>query len=457
MIKRTLMQVQEMAKGHGLAARYEDTVITGVSTDSRKVGKGSLFIPLKGENFNGHLYAQKALDEGAAAVLWGESEENPPENAPVILVKDTLHALQQLAKSYKEQLRVKAIGITGSNGKTTAKDLTAAVLSTGFRVYKTQGNFNNHIGLPLTLLSMPETTEIAVLEMGMSAFGEIELLSKIAEPDAAIITNIGESHMAELGSREGIADAKMEIVKGMKPGGQFIYFGDEPLLKERTEALRFSTKPVTFGKSAANGYYPTNIEQTDKGVTFSAHPFQDALFIPVLGEHNVWNALAAAAAGQYFGLTEDQIKEGLEGLQMTAMRLELSKSEQGWSVINDAYNASPTSMLAAIKLMEDLTGYKRKIAVLGDMLELGESEAEFHRGVGEKIHSDKIDYVFTFGKLGEEIAAGAKANFAEGMVKSFTDKSALISELKSLVQKDDLLLVKASRGMKLEEVVAALV
>ncbi|MFY4776715.1 UDP-N-acetylmuramoyl-tripeptide--D-alanyl-D-alanine ligase [Metabacillus sp. RGM 3146] len=457
MIQNTLGEIQEMAFGRGLDKKFSDMAINGVTTDSRNVEGDALFIPIKGDKFNGHHFAEKAISLGAAAVLWEESEPNPPQNIPVIYVDDTLIALQQLAKSYKEKIGVKVIGITGSNGKTTTKDLVASVLSEAYSVHKTKGNFNNHIGLPLTLLSMPQTTDVAVLEMGMSARGEIELLSEIANPDAAIITNIGESHMAELGSREGIADAKMEIIKGLSPNGQFIYFGDELLLKERVNQNSFSRKPVTFGKSQNNDYYPTEVEQNDKGVTFKAHPFEDSFFIPVLGEHNVWNALAAAAAGKYFGLTEEQIKKGLASLEMTAMRLELSKSENGWSIINDAYNASPTSMHAAVKLVEDLEGYRRKFVVLGDMLELGSMEKQFHQEVGEKINPDKVGFVYTYGALGEEIAKGAKTAFPSDRIKSFTDKEAMIQDLKNHLEKNDLILVKASRGMKLEEVVTALI
>ncbi|WP_338779490.1 UDP-N-acetylmuramoyl-tripeptide--D-alanyl-D-alanine ligase [Metabacillus sp. FJAT-52054] len=454
MIQRTLIDIQQMAGGEGLAAQYEDRSAAGVSTDSRSVLPGSLFIPITGENFNGHRFAEKALSEGAAAVLWAKKELNPPADAPVIFVEDTLAALQKLAKAYKEQLNVKVAGVTGSNGKTTTKDLLASALSPSFNVHKTKGNFNNHIGLPLTLLAMPENTEVAVLEMGMSSKGEIEFLSQLAQPDAAIITNIGESHLMDLGSREGIAEAKLEIASGLKEDGILFYFGDEPLLQERVPAL--SRKTMTFGETAENDLYPSDIVQSDAGVEFTVQPEGERFAVPVLGKHNVWNALAAIAVARHFGLKDEAIKKGLSSLAMTAMRLELLKSSKGWAVINDAYNASPTSMKAAIRLIEDLQGYSRKILILGDMLELGEQEAEFHEQTGEHISTGKTDHVFTYGKLGECIAAGAKKNLPDENVQSFTDKEELISAVKKFARPGDLFLVKASRGMKLEEAVEAL-
>ena len=246
MIQRTLANIEEMVNGSGLDEKFQSKEINGVTTDSRLVEVGNLFFPLVGDTFNGHEFVDKAIELGAAAVIWKEKEPNPPQQVPVIFVKDTLVALQDLAEAYLKQLNPKVVGITGSNGKTTTKDMVAAVLETTYKVHKTKGNFNNHIGLPLTILSMEENTEIAVLEMGMSGKGEIELLSKIAKPDVAVITNIGEAHLMDLGSREEIASAKLEIVKGLKENGRLIYHGDEPLLLERVPSLSFSS--VTFGE-----------------------------------------------------------------------------------------------------------------------------------------------------------------------------------------------------------------
>ncbi len=453
MIKKSLLDIEKMVDGLGLANEYKNIYITGVTTDSRHVGKDSLFIPLVGDIYNGHEFGEKAVKDGAAAVIWQKSEGNPPKGVPVIFVEDTLVALQALAKSYINQLQVKVVGITGSNGKTTTKDMVASLLETTFKVHKTKGNFNNHIGLPLTILSMSEDTEVAVLEMGMSSRGEIELLSSIANPDVAVITNIGESHLMDLGSREGIAEAKLEITKGLKQDGLFIYNGDEPLLQERVPALSIHT--ATFGEKPSNDYYPTEINQQVTGTSFKVNGVE--CFIPVLGKHNVLNALAAYAVATFLGVKKEAIIEGFLSIKITGMRLELIKAKTGASIINDAYNASPTSMKAAIDLIENLKGFNQKIVVLGDMLELGLEEKEYHREVGRAIKANNISHIFTYGRLGAEIAKGAKENYAQEFVHHFENKSELIKLLKSLVQKNDVVLVKASRGMKLEEVVNELI
>ncbi|PMC34022.1 UDP-N-acetylmuramoyl-tripeptide--D-alanyl-D-alanine ligase [Bacillus sp. UMB0899] len=453
MIKRSLHDIEKMVGGFGLEEKYKTLYITGVTTDSRQVEECCLFIPLVGDIYNGHEFGEKAIKDGAAAVIWQKTEKNPPKDAPVIFVEDTLTALQALAKSYIDQLQVKVVGITGSNGKTTTKDMVASLLETTFKVHKTKGNFNNHIGLPLTVLSMSEDTEIAVLEMGMSGKGEIELLSTLANPDVAVITNIGESHLMDLGSREGIAEAKLEITKGLKKDGLFIYHGDEQLLQERVPSLSIHT--ATFGEKSTNDYYPTEITQELTGTSFKVK--NEEYFIPVLGKHNVWNALAAYAVASHLGVKEEAIKEGFLSIKITGMRLELIEAKSGASVINDAYNASPTSMKAAIDLIENLKGFEQKFVVLGDMLELGEEEKEYHREVGRAIKPNNISHIFTYGRLGAEIAAGAREKYSQELVHHFEEKSELITMLKSLVHKNDVVLVKASRGMKLEEVVNALI
>jgi len=454
MITRTLLDVQNMVNGEGLEEKYQHVEISGVTTDSRNVENDNLFFPLVGDVFNGHEFVDKAISNGAKAVIWQKSEKNPPKEVPFILVEDTLVALQALATAYINELpNLKIIGITGSNGKTTTKDMVAAILETTYKVHKTQGNFNNHIGLPLTVLSMSEDTEIAVLEMGMSGKGEIELLSEIAHPDVAVITNIGEAHLMDLGSREGIAEAKLEITKGLKKDGLFIFHGDEPLLQERVPGL--SLKTTTFGEASSNDYYPAKIIQEPTGTLFEVN--KEEYFIPVLGKHNVWNALAAYAVADYYGVEKDAIKKGFSSMKLTGMRLELIQAKNGASIINDAYNASPTSMLAAIDLIENLKDFDQKIVVLGDMLELGDDEVEYHQQVGREIKQNNISHIFTYGKLGKEIAKGAKENQSVDTVHHYDQKDELIKHLQSIVKEKDIVLVKASRGMKLEEVVNSIV
>lgn len=442
-----------MVNGTGLETTYEEVMIQGITINSREVVKGNLFIPIKGERFNGHEFIESAIEQGATATLWKTGEPNAPTSIPVIYVEDTLLALQALAKAYRNELGLKVVGITGSNGKTSTKDIVASVLGTTYKVQKTQGNFNNHFGLPITILQLEEDTEVAVLEMGMSGFGEIELLSTIAEPDAAIVTNIGEAHMMELGSRDGIAKAKLEIVAGLKEGGVLVYNGDEPLLLDRVAKMKDVTA-ITFGDDASSDYYPTSIELKADGTTFTLNKTDNTTyFLNALGKHNVANALAAMAVAKSFDVPYEAMKEGLASLQLSKMRMEVEKAPSGLTIINDAYNASPSAMKAALNFVHGLTGYGKKIVVLGDMLELGEQEVAFHQEVGEHIDKETIDYVFTFGPLGEEIAKTAQARTG---VQAYRDKEALINEVKSVATGNDLVIVKASRGMKLEEVVEAL-
>ncbi|HDR7850740.1 TPA: UDP-N-acetylmuramoyl-tripeptide--D-alanyl-D-alanine ligase [Bacillus toyonensis] len=457
MINRTLKQVEQMINGTVLAEQYEGITIQGVSIDTRKIEKGNLYVPIQGERFDGHAFVDKAVENGAVATLWMKDVANPPENLPVIFVEDTLLALQMLAKNYRDQLDVKVIGVTGSNGKTSTKDIVTSLLATKFKVQKTEGNFNNHIGLPLTILNLEENTEVAVLEMGMSSRGEIEFLSKLARPNAAIITNIGEAHLMDLGSREAIAEAKLEIVAGLQEGGVFVYNGDEPLLTNRVPEMNLATETVTFGDARANDYYPTTVTLQATGTHFKMNREENiSFYIPVLGKHNVYNTLASMAIAKHFGVTWEEMKQGLVTLQMTGMRMEIVKKDSGLTVINDAYNASPTAMEAAFHLMNGLDGFSQKIVVLGDMLELGDQEVQFHYEVGKLIDPAKISYVFTYGRLGAQIAEGAEINFPGERVKAYHNKEELVKDLQAVVGNNDVVLVKASRGMKLEEVITML-
>ena len=457
MINRTLKQIHELIGGLNNITEWESVHIAGVSIDSRKVTTDNLFVPLRGEKVDGHRYVEKVKDQGAAASLWQKDVPNPPKNIPIIIVENTEVALQELARAYRQQLNVKVIGVTGSNGKTTTKDMTAALLATTYKVHKTSGNFNNHLGLPLTILSMEEDTDVAVLEMGMSSRGEIEFLSKLARPDLAIITNIGESHLLDLGSREEIANAKLEIIEGLASGGTLIYYGDEPLLRDKVGNLLESLHVLSFGRSHTNDLYATSIQQGNNLTSYTvAGDIVGAYEIPVLGNHNVMNALAAMLVAKEMKVDQEKICEGLASIQLTNMRMEMVEGANGEKIINDAYNASPTSMMAAIQLMEGLSGFNRKILILGDMLELGLQERDFHLKIGEQISKDKIDKLFTFGPLAEHIAMGARKTFKEDHVRSFQNKQNLIDELKKQIEPNDLLLVKASRGMRLEEVVQAL-
>ncbi|MBM7649405.1 UDP-N-acetylmuramoyl-tripeptide--D-alanyl-D-alanine ligase [Bacillus ectoiniformans] len=456
MIRKTIEQLTDMMKIENDISAFKDRVIQGAVIDSRQATDGQLFVPFKGENTDGHQFVRQAIEQGAGAALWQKDVPNPPQDLPVLIVEDTLLALQQLAKAYRDELNIKVVGVTGSNGKTTTKDIMANLLSIKYSVQKTEGNYNNHIGLPLTILSLAEETEVAVLEMGMSNKGEIELLTNIASPDIAVITNIGESHLQDLGSREAIADAKLEILSGLHPEGTFIYYGEEPLLQERVaEMERQNVK--TFGFSESNELYTLSVEPVKTGSHFTVNTAPSVnYFLSVLGRHNVLNAMAAMMTAHELGIAYPDMKAALTSVELTKMRMEWVDGIKGVKIINDAYNASPTSTKATIELASQMPGFDRKILVLGDMLELGMDEELFHYQVGQTIDSESIQYLFTFGRLGQFIAAGAKNTLGEDRTFAFTDKNELINKLDSVIQGGELVVVKASRGMKLEEVVQAL-
>ncbi|CAM3954762.1 UDP-N-acetylmuramoyl-tripeptide--D-alanyl-D-alanine ligase [Mesobacillus zeae] len=456
MIQKKLIDIAAAVGTGSVSGQFRDVAVKGVSIDTRKIGKGNLFIPFKGEKTDGHKYVEEAIKNGAAAALWQSDVPNPPLHLPIVIVDDTLKALQELARSYREELNVKVVGITGSNGKTTTKDMAANLLGLKYKVQKTEGNFNNHIGLPLTILSLEQDTEVAVLEMGMSSRGEIEFLTKLARPDAVIITNIGEAHLLDLGSREAIADAKLEIILGLKEDGQIIFHGDEPLLQERLAAFSRQEQMKTFGKTPGNDLYPVQVEQTTGGSNFVTNRGSQVYHLPVLGSHNILNALSAMLAAEFFGVPLESMNDGFAGLRLTNMRMEMVEGTSGGKIINDAYNASPTSMKAAIDLVSNLSGFSRKILVLGDMLELGPLEEEYHYRIGAELEKGKVDYVITYGSLGALIAKGAIEALGENCVFQFDDKEQLVAELKKYVSSETLILVKASRGMKLEDIVAAL-
>nr|WP_279017876.1 UDP-N-acetylmuramoyl-tripeptide--D-alanyl-D-alanine ligase [Staphylococcus schleiferi] len=451
MINITLKQIAEWIDCK-IDSQYLDVEIKGVTIDSRKIEKGQLFIPFKGENVDGHQYAEQALRDGAGATFFeAQNSVEFPQAGPVIVVSDTLVALQQLAKAYLQYVSPTVIAVTGSNGKTTTKDMIENVLAGHYRVQKTQGNYNNEIGMPLTILNLNKDTEISILEMGMSGFHEIELLSTIAQPDFAIITNIGESHLQDLGSREGIAKAKFEIVKGLKPGGYFIYDGDEPLLQPHVDTLE-SAKVISIGRNASNDVQCEIVSHHDEGIVFKLND-NEQYSIPVLGEHNMRNAAIAITVARALNIQHDEIQQQLNQLQLTDMRMQKFKAKNGALIINDAYNASPTSMKAAIETLTLLEG--NKILILGDVLELGAQSKIMHASVGQYLDGKGINGLYTFGEAAMEIHEKGKHHVDEAI--HFDTKEKMIRYLTSIVDQGDVVLVKASRGMRLEEVVEALV
>lgn len=435
---------------------FGDVLVTGISIDTRTIQKGDLFVPFRGEQVNGHKFVEQAFAKGASASLWMKDEPNPPAGVPLLFVDDAEQALQQMARSYRAEHKAKFIGITGSNGKTSSKDILASTLSPFFKVQKTIGNFNNQLGLPITILQLDEDTEVAVLEMGMSGFGEIALLTNLAKPHFAVITNIGEAHMQDLGSREGIAKAKFEIVEGLGEDGILFYDGDEPLLQSLV-ASKPSLQVKSFGLEEKNTLYATNIEETENGSRFSVHgAIEGAFTISVLGKHQVKNTLGAMLIAQALGLSNEQIRQALQHVKLTDMRMQLVPGTNGALFINDAYNAAPTSMKAALQFIHISNLRPEKWLVLGDMLELGDNEQQFHAALAEEIDPTVIQYVCLYGPrmqfLAEKLAAKMEPT---RLIYSKDDYKPIIEKLKNDAGEQSLILLKGSRGMKLENVLQA--
>ena len=420
-----------------------------VCTDTRKITHGSLFIAIKGENFDGHDFAAKAIESGAKAVI---CEKDCGLGESQILVESTRQALLDLAGYYRSLFNIPVIGITGSVGKTTTKEMTHAVMSSKYNTLKNEGNLNNEIGVPLTLFRLEKTHEAAVIEMGMSGFEEISRMTKAVKPDVAIISNIGVSHIEKLGSREGILKAKLEILEGMKADAPLILNADDDMLI----TVNGGSHPVTYygienEKSMYKAFEITSKEdETELTVGFGGATGRVSLPFP--GRHNVYNALAAVAAGSFFGVDALDGFEALKGYVPAGMRQRINK-KCGITFIEDCYNASPDSQAAALAVLGGMNA-KRKIAVIGDMLELGDVSEGAHYGVGTKAAENNIDTVFTYGQRSLQTARGAidgKVPF----VKSFDEKEILAAELASYLEEGDAVLFKASRGMKLEDVIFA--
>lgn len=443
-------KIEQVAKWLDVKTNLKDIEITGVSINTRTLKKGDLFVPFRGEKVNGHQYVRHAIEAGASAALWQRDEPSPPDDLPILIVDDCQKALQEMARAYRDELPVTVIGITGSNGKTSTKDLVASVLKPYFKVQKTQGNFNNELGLPLTILSLEEDTKFAVLEMGMSGYGQIEFLSELARPDYAVITNIGEAHMQDLGSREGIAQAKFEITAGLETHGKLFYDGDEPLLKPFVENF---PQAVSFGFDDNNELTVTDIRATENGSTFMVSGIIDATFtIPVLGDHQVKNTLSAILIALEAGLTEEDIRKSLKDAALTDMRMQMVPAKDGATFINDAYNAAPSSMKAALNFIRETTMKDDKWIVLGDMLELGDQEQEYHEAIAKSINSE-INGVCLYGPRMEWLYTKLQDTFEGKLIWSKDDYQPIIDFLDKSISAKSVILVKGSRGMALENII----
>ena len=428
-----------------------DNHITGVSIDSRSVTKNSLFIPIKGLNVNGHSFIKDAIKNGAAATLWNMDEPNPPGDIAVILVEDTVKGLQELSRYYRNKLNTKIVGVTGSNGKTSTKDITAAILSQKYKTQKTIGNYNTEIGVPFTLLSLDEDCETAVIEMGMEKKGEIEFLTDLVQPDIAILTSVSSVHIDNFPSIEDIAKAKLEIVKGIKDGGLFIYFGDDSLIEKtlRDTEIKESIRRQTFGLNNNNTIWLKDFKQSLEGITISvSHEILDELSIDMLGRHQALNAMAAILAAREFGMNPEEIRSGLMNIEKTGLRNEIISINK-CNILNDCYKSNPASVNAALDIFE-LFSSKKKIAVLGDMLGYREMSHDIHYSVGKNLSRHHIDELVTIGQEAKFIAKAARENTTIKTIVEFDTKEEAALYLKKYIKEDCTILIKGSRFLKLE-------
>ncbi|MBR4382072.1 MAG: UDP-N-acetylmuramoyl-tripeptide--D-alanyl-D-alanine ligase [Selenomonadaceae bacterium] len=423
-----------------------------VSTDSRKIKGGELFVAIKGENMNGESFAGDAIKKGASAVMVSKTAKRIPEGV-VLKVDDTLIAYREIAGAWRNRFDLPIVAVTGSNGKTTTKDLTAAALTGLGNVLKTAANFNNEIGVPLTLLELDENHKAAVVEIGMRGLGQIEALAKFVKPTIGIVTNVNETHIELLGSIENIAKAKGELVRAIPSGGTVILNADDSkvaamknFVNEGVRVLNYSIEDSSvdfFAKNILIGNVSTEFIMSFRGKEYDFE-------IPMLGRHNVSNALAAIAAGYAVGLTVPEVQRGFSSLTTTKMRYEVIRRD-GLTIVNDAYNASPASMRVAIRTTAEVYDGK-KFAVLGDMLELGSLSEKVHREIGEELVENKFDTLIAIGKLGKFIADGARdAGMKEVYVVDRHEDAA--KKILELVRDGDTILFKASHTMHMEKII----
>lgn len=448
----TLPRIAEACSGQLMnSTGYDGREAAGVVLDSRQTEKDYLFIATVGERVDGHNYIRDVFDQGALAVV---CEKVPNEPAgPYILVENSLNALKDIAAWYRRQLNIKVVGITGSVGKTSTKEFISSVLAQKFRVLKTEGNYNNEVGLPLTILKIREEHEVAVLEMGISNFGEMHRLSRIAKPDIAVITNIGQCHLENLGSRQGVLKAKTEIFDYMDENGRVCLNGDDDMLATVGEVK--GHKPIRFGMGNGNDLFADHVVSHGLfGSSCDIHAEGTTIHtgVPLPGSHMVLNALAATAVGSLLGLTDGEIKAGIEAVKPTGGRSNILRKDD-LTIIDDCYNANPVSMKAALDLLN--MADTRKVAILGDMGELGDTEATLHKEVGQYAASGGLDVLVCVGSLSLHMYEGAAPSFT-GTLLYYETRDALIEALPTILNEKDTILVKASHFMAFDHIVKAL-
>lgn len=440
----------------GRLSGSENIMVSNISTDTRNMEKDSLFVAISGEKFDGHNFIEQAVQNGAVLVMAQEGKDIP-DDIPAVFVPDTVKALGRLASAYRDMFDIPVVAVTGSVGKTSTKDMIASILSAHFKVHKTKGNFNNEIGLPLSVLDLDETHEVAVFELGMRGFGEINELSKIVKPDIAVITNVGISHIERLGSRQNILKAKLEILDGLKSDGTVVLNGDDELLSGLRGLLKYKT--LFYGINEGQDVWACDLSsQGENGVNFTVQTKSSdmELFIPAPGIHNVYNALAGIAVAQTLNLSEMEIEKGLLNFSSSRLRMSI-EVKNGIKFINDSYNAAPSSMKAALDVLCEVGSGMRKWAVLGDMLELGDWTEEAHKEIGRLVSQLCIDYLVGIGSFARWYIEGAEENKDNKTIPIlFASISDAKPYIKTLMQKGDVLLFKGSRRMNLDVLVQEL-
>lgn len=449
------------AIGGRLLQGDEKVTVSRVCIDTRQVLPGDLFFALRGENFDAHDFVEQAVAGGAAAMVLSRDIKGPHVQVPVIKVSDTLTGLQALAAYHRRQFVVPVVGITGSSGKTTTKDMVASVLESRWTVLKTKGNFNNEIGLPLTLLEFTPKHRTAVVEMAMRGLGEIDALCQIARPTCAVITNIGTAHLERLGSPANIARAKGELLEHIPADGFALLPGDSRLA--RGQARRCHGQVLFFGLDPGLDVYARDVRREGAGNRFTVvmgDIVQD-VFLPLPGRHNVQNALAAFGVGIMLGLSPKQAADGLSRVTLSGMRMDVVDATINGgtvTIVNDVYNANPDSTCAALQALEEITaGTRRSVAVLGDMLELGTGNVEGHRRVGAAAVRHQVAHLVTVGELSRETAQGAyMSGGMPGGVVCCQNNAEALDVLRGVIRPGDVLLVKGSRGMHMEQIIKGL-
>ena len=436
-MKLTIKKILEITNGK-LICGNEEEVVEKYSKDTRTINQGECYVGIMGDNFDGNKFYKDAFKLGAKACILDHFGATDEEMGNIVLVDDSVKAVQQIASYLVDNVDAKVVAVTGSAGKTGTKDMIYSVLSKKYKVLKSPGNFNNAIGMPFALLNYINE-DIIVLEMGMNGFGEIDTLSKIAKPDVAVITNVGTAHIGKLGSRENILKAKLEILNGMSNDGVLVINNDNDMLQT---VNGINQRILRFGINTPSDYNASNINMKNGKTFFEIN--NKEYNVPVLGNVFAYNALCAYSVGKLFDLTDEEIYEGLENVILTGNRMQIIE-ENNYTIINGTYNANKEAMIYSIDTLSSFEN--RKVAILGDMLELGEFEEDIHREVGKYLNG-KVDILITIGNLSKYIN-----DEFNGTKYHFDNKGDAINDLKDIIKENDVILVKASQGMKLIEIV----